>query len=250
MFDEKSYNIRTQMHYVKTLKERYPNNREIREQYYIIKRMFEKAVRKNKTSIKEDLLNKMNNFHDKDTKKYWDIFNELRNVKKDNRASLISADEWLEYYTELYHKPLDMDNDIKVDLEDAENINSEKKQLDYEISDKEMYDMIGKLKHKKTPGPDGIINEMIKCGKFYLAPLIKKLFNHILTCGVFPSEWKKGFIINIHKAGSFTDPNNYRGITLSSCLGKMFSLILNARLVDYLNVDKIYSEFPLIAYIS
>ncbi len=40
-----------------------------------------------------------------------------------------------------------------------------------------------------------------------------------------------------------SEPNNYRGITLSSCLGKLFSLIMNFRLVEYLNAHNIYSEY-------
>ncbi len=57
---------------------------------------------------------------------------------------------------------------------------------------------------------------MLKCGKFYLVPVNKKLFNLILNCGYFPSLWKKGVIINIHKAGVKSEPNNYRGITSCS----------------------------------
>ena len=38
-----------------------------------------------------------------------------------------------------------------------------------------------------------------------------------------------------HKAGNIYEPSNYRGIAISSCVGKLFCKILNARLVDYLN---------------
>ncbi len=74
-------------------------------------------------------------------------------------------------------------------------------------------------------------------------PVIKKLFYLILNCGYFPSLWKKGFIINIHKADVKSKPNNYRGITLSSCLGKLFALIINNRLAEHLNIKNIYSEY-------
>ena len=39
----------------------------------------------------------------------------------------------------------------------------------------------------------------------------------------------------IHKKGSIHDPNNYRGITVSSALGKLFNTILNNRLTQFLN---------------
>ena len=39
-----------------------------------------------------------------------------------------------------------------------------------------------------------------------------------------------GSIIPIHKSGDKDTPNNYRGICLLSCLGKLFTAILNNRL--------------------
>jgi hypothetical protein len=241
-FNESCCNIRRQLHYVKNLKQRYPHNREIKEQFYEIKRVFEKSVKKNKSDVKEELLDKLNSFHDKDTQEYWNIFNQLRNNRALKRDCPISADHWVKYYKGLYHKAPDLDNDIIMQLKEAEINNVHNTSLDYDVTEKEMYDMIKSLKCKKAPGPDGIINEMLKCGKFYLVPIVQKLFNHIIQSGFFPKQWKKGFIINIHKDGVISEPNNYRGITLSSCLGKVFSLIMNARLVEFLNVKGIYSE--------
>ena len=37
----------------------------------------------------------------------------------------------------------------------------------------------------------------------------------------------------MHKKGSFNDVNNYRGITSLSCIGKLFTCIINNRLNDW-----------------
>ena len=37
----------------------------------------------------------------------------------------------------------------------------------------------------------------------------------------------------IHKKGDVDNVNNYRGITLRSCMGKLFTSILNKRLLDW-----------------
>ena len=37
-------------------------------------------------------------------------------------------------------------------------------------------------------------------------------------------------IISIHKKGDASNPENHRGITLTSCLGKLFNSVLNNRL--------------------
>ncbi len=65
----------------------------------------------------------------------------------------------------------------------------------------------------------------------------------LLFSGFYPSDWKKGIIINLYKAGNKTDPANYRGITLTSSLGKMFNSILNSRLLEYLNVNGCLSKY-------
>ena len=45
-----------------------------------------------------------------------------------------------------------------------------------------------------------------------------------------PTSWSEGIIIPIHKKGSRDKVDNYRGITLLSTLGKLFTRVLNNRL--------------------
>jgi hypothetical protein len=56
-------------------------------------------------------------------------------------------------------------------------------------------------------------------------------FNLILDSGKYPSNWRKSFIILIHKAGDKLDINNYRGISLQICIAKLFSAAINCRIV-------------------
>ena len=91
---------------------------------------------------------------------------------------------------------------------------------------------------KKSPGPDRILTEMIKHGRFYLVPLFTKLFNNILNSGQFPSIWNLGIIKPIYKKGDYDNPQNYGGITLISCLGKLFTSILQKRLTTHLETNK------------
>ena len=50
----------------------------------------------------------------------------------------------------------------------------------------------------------------------------------MFTCGYIPDSLKQGVIITLHKGGrkSKKDPNNYRAITLSSAILKLFERIL------------------------
>ena len=45
-----------------------------------------------------------------------------------------------------------------------------------------------------------------------------------------PSDWQKGIIKPIHKSGSIIELDNYRGITLSSNVYKVFSNGLKKKL--------------------
>ena len=61
-----------------------------------------------------------------------------------------------------------------------------------------------------------------------------KLFNLILCSGKTPDEWSIGMIKPIFKQkGSSDDPDNYRGITILNCFGKLSKSVINNRLVEY-----------------
>ena len=41
--------------------------------------------------------------------------------------------------------------------------------------------------------------------------------------GQYPSAWSGAIIVPIHKNGDKDDPDNYRGVSLLSILGKVFT---------------------------
>lgn len=63
---------------------------------------------------------------------------------------------------------------------------------------------------------DCMPNKMLKYGQQALLPSIGKLLYLILQSGMYPSAWSIGYVIPIHKSGDITDPNNYRGISITS----------------------------------
>ena len=85
----------------------------------------------------------------------------------------------------------------------------------------------------KASGIDTISNEMISCFLELYPHIILTLFNTILDKNVTIDEWTVGIITAIHKKGSKSDPENYRGISLLSCIGKFFTSVLYNRLLEF-----------------
>ena len=106
-------------------------------------------------------------------------------------------------------------------------------ELDVSFSEEEIKVQISKLKTQKSPGLDCLLNEMfIKCKDVFI-PIFKKLFDHILNTGIYPEEWSKGAVIPVYKKGDSSDAGNYRPITLISHLAKLFTAIINTRLLKW-----------------
>ena len=114
--------------------------------------------------------------------------------------------------------------------------------LDEEISMVEHKKSFKSLKRNKACGVDGILNEFLIHSSPAIKDAILLLFNVILQTGCFPEIWAKGEIVPVYKKGNMSDPSNYRGIFLVSCLGKAFSNIINQRLNDWAEINNIYCQ--------
>ena len=103
---------------------------------------------------------------------------------------------------------------------------------------------ISNLNNGKACSPiDNILTEYIKNTKDLLLPLYTKLFNCVLDAGFLPISWVKGVIIPVFKnKGDPMQTQNYRPITILSCLGKLFTSIINKRLTKYLESNDVLKQ--------
>ena len=98
-----------------------------------------------------------------------------------------------------------------------------------------------KLKRGKAVGMDNMPNELIKLPVVQDALLA--LFNCCLRNSQIPTWWQKALIHPIPKVANVeTDPLKYRGISLQSCVYKLYSSIVTNRLNKYLDEQGGLSE--------
>ena len=71
--------------------------------------------------------------------------------------------------------------------------------------------------------------------------MLQAIFNNLIKFQFFPTQWAEGIIVPLHKSGGVDAPNNYRGITLNSCISKLFTLLLNTRLTAMCEEKEIIS---------
>ena len=143
-------------------------------------------------------------------------------------------------FSEIYTSENDADTDF-----DFANIgqNSDNVSLNRDFTASEIERGILKLKNSKSPGFDGIQNEYIKLAKEKMIPVYVSLFNLILRSAAIPEQWSIAKIKPIYKnKGDRNDPDNYRPISLISCLGKLFTSLLSDRLSSFLEDNVILNS--------
>ena len=223
---------------------KYPNDPFVRGNFFKYRKMYCKSCKCQRKKYKADLIEKLDNLFENDPKAYWSLLDELKENKRDSLDSMPTPDELYDHFSSLNKLPLrfkERAQEIEENLKQSE-IGSSFTKLDYTITKDEIIKCIRSLKNGKSCGLDSIANEMLKTGESILLPCIYKIFNAILQLGIYPTEWKKGYISPIFKSGGRFDPSNYRGITIMTCIGKLFNSVLNNRLDEYLNENKIISE--------
>ncbi len=240
-FDNSCYEVREHVMYIKTLMERYPHNREIKSCFYQARKSLYKKLRQTEFNFKNDILQKLGNLKEKDPAEYWRLLNSLRKEPISDPADNIEPAKWLSHFKSLLKVPEKAENLYKQELANTESRYMKHSQLDYDINQEEIVKAIRSLKNKKSAGPDGIVNEMLKVGYKTLMKPLQKLLQLVFDSRHFPSPWKRGIIVKIFKSGDSYSPDNYRGVTLSSVLGKLFTLIMTNRLqTDLETNDKLH----------
>ena len=129
------------------------------------------------------------------------------------------------------HSKFDNEVNTSIQLLTATNLSP-----DDLISDGEVKFVMQALNTRKAYGHDKIPNCALKVlsGSPQFASLCSNLFNSCLRLSYFPKSWKIAKIMPIPKGKpNCRSPDDFRPISLLSCLGKCFEKIILAKLNDF-----------------
>jgi len=224
-------------------------DRQLRHKFYKKKKDLKRSIKHKIKVYKDSLINGLNDLSISDAQDYWKIFRQLDNLynEKTDDTDFVPPEDWVQHFKKLMIK-LAPNNAFSKEVEEFLGNKDNWKvfnELSFKITNLELTKAIGKLKSGKSCGEDMILNEMLKASKDIIGPALVKLFNHVLICGVLPDPWCLSFIKPLHKGGSKRDPNCYRGISIMSCLGKLFFSVLNKRLGTFLKEHNLNTDFQI-----
>lgn len=164
-----------------------------------------------------------------------------------NTLQILLSTEWVTHFQTLLNRVVEVNKEHQtsvtqalVDHEASCNLclSNAPDELNCEISTEEVDKCIGSLPKGKAADMDGLVNEMYKAvntpaSKHQLSSYLKTLFNRILETGVYPKDWCVAILSPLHKGGDVNEPNNFKGILLLSTMSKIFTKIINKRLVSW-----------------
>lgn len=168
-------------------------------------------------------------------RKVWNTLrNRKRTVNEEVQVNMITPEKWETYVRDLYgSRPgnnEDNDNEDNTYIEELPEEDG--------ITLEEVHEALSKLKNRKAPGPDRIVNEMLKYGGTELKRAITLLFQKIISTQKVPDDWKNSITIPIYKNGNKHDPDNYRMICLLNSISKLLTKIITKKIMNKIKISE------------
>ncbi|KAK3531112.1 hypothetical protein QTP70_011064 [Hemibagrus guttatus] len=164
--------------------------------------------------------------------KFWQTVRRLRRGKQLSANTVYSGGgellastgdivrQWKEYFEDLLNP---------TDTPSVEGPEAEDSEVDSFITQAEVTEVVQQLLGGKAQGMDEIRPEYLKSLDVVGLSWLTRLCNIAWRSGTVPLDWATGVVIPLFKKGDRRVCSNYRGITLLSLPGKVYSRVLERR---------------------
>ena len=210
-----------------------------------VRAAYKNAIRKEKRAPKQKAWNRLHvAMEAEDTNSFWKWWRSVysKNKNKSQFAPVVDGQSSAEGIAGAFQAAFENNgkpnNQAKVDSLNAQfrdkyhhfcqNHSSSCDCENYNITLDNIIDAICGMKQGKSPDDDGIHAEHFQNGPLILFIKLTSLFNFMLSHAYVPNQFRFGSMIPIIKdsRGNASDINNYRGITISPMLSKVFEHVL------------------------
>ena len=168
------------------------------------------------------------------TKKFWSHVKSKSNSTR--IPECISFDGQLRYspkdqanlFNTFFHKQFSQPStyDIEYDY-------SSDSRFDINFDYRHVRKLLLNINSNKAQGPDGIHGKILKNCALGLAFPLSQIFKLSYNTGQIPLQWKSANVVPIHKKGSKSNVENYRPISLTCLVMKIFERIIKEELLSH-----------------
>ena len=219
-----------------------------------IRAAYKSALRKAKKAPKQKAWNRLHSaMADEDNDSFWKWWRTIYSKKSNHVPPVVDGQSSKAGIANSFRKSFELNskpnNPKKVAEIDAhfctkynDMVNSHNATCNcsqYKVTLEETYDAICQMKRGKCSDDDGLSAEHFLNAPLILIIKLSALFNYMLVHAFVPRQFRFGTIVPIvkDKQGNLSDVSNYRGITISPMVTKVFERVLNSLFSSYLSTS-------------
>ena len=163
----------------------------------------------------------------------------ISNLKREDGSMTETDQEKAEVLNSFFSSVFVKENDEPIPELD---VDIEKELNNIIITDNDMLDVLKNLNPSKSPGPDKIHPRLIKELSNELAGPLHLLFDKTISDGGIPKSWKEAEVKPIFKKGNKETPGDYRPVSLTSVICRIFEHFIRNALYNHLVNNSILSK--------
>ena len=182
----------------------------------------------------------------KNQKKWWNIIKSMLGKGKDTSYPHLNVNNQM--VTDSEQKATEFNkfflSHSNIDLTNAQlpgDINFPNTFDKISATEQDVHDLIKCLDTSKSSGPDGISPRLLKEAGMSIVPSLTKLINLSLSKAEVPAKWKVANVLPLFKKGDKSNSNNYRPVSLLSCVSKIMERVVFKYLFNFIRDHQLIS---------